>query len=379
MKGRIEKRTGPHGPAYRIRVELPPDPVTGERKRASKTVTTKREAERLLAEWVNEINCGTVVEPATVTVGELLHSWLRTVAAYRVRATTLEDYEATIENHIIPRLGSVKAQRLTADAVQAFYSDLREQGVGARTVQLCHLRLSQALAQAVKWGILHRNVCQAVDAPHVTPKRGKVWTAEEARRFLAAGAGTQLEALWVLIATTGLRRGEALGVRWQDLDLDERILRVRQSVVIYQNKPVMQEPKSPSARRTIKLAPEAVAMLRTHRTAQLECRLALGSLWHDNDLVFCTGDGKVLNPNNLYRTLDKVMARAGVPRIRLHDLRHSHTTLLLAAGTPIKAVSERLGHAKTSTTLDIYAHVLPDMQDAAAETVSRVLYGPETG
>jgi integrase len=295
-----------------------------------------------------------------------------------VRPTTLEDYEATITNHIIPRLGSVKAQRLTADTVQAFYADLHDRGVGARTVQLCHLRLSQALAQAVKWGILQRNVCQAVDAPHVTPKRGKVWTAEEARRFLAAGAGTHLEAVWVLIATTGLRRGEALGVRWQDLDLDERTLRVRQSVVLYQNKPIMQEPKSDAARRTIKLAPETVAMLRTHRTAQLERRLTLGSMWHERDLVFCTGDGKVLNPSNLYRTLDAMMARAEVPRIRLHDPRHSHTTLLLAAGTPIKVVSERLGHTKTSITMDIYAHVLPDMQDAAADTVSRVLYGAET-
>jgi integrase len=147
--------------------------------------------------------------------------------------------------------------------------------------------------------------------------------------------------------------------------------------VIYQNTPIVQEPTSPAARRTIKLAPETVAMLPTHRTAQLERRLALGLIWHDHDFVFCTGDGKVLNPNNLYRTLDAIMARAEVPRIRLHDLRHSHTTLLLAAGTPIKVVSERLGHAKTSNTIDIYAHVLPDMQDAA-DTVSRALYGPET-
>jgi integrase len=274
--------------------------------------------------------------------------------------------------------GEVWAQRLTADTVQAFYSDLRARGVGARTVQLCHLRLCQALSQAVKWGILHRNVCDAVDAPRVTHAPGKVWTADDARRFIAAGEGTNLEALWVLVATTGLRRGEALGVRWQDLDLDDRTMRVRQSVVIYKNKPIIQEPKSAAARRVVKLDPETVAMLRSHRAQQLERRLALGPIWHELDLVFCTGDGKALNPNNLYRILDKVMARAGVPRIRLHDLRHSHTTLLLAAGMPIKAVSERLGHAKASTTLDTYAHVLPDMQDAAAETISRLLFGPKT-
>ena len=273
----------------------------------------------------------------------------------RRKRPTLEGYRATIENHIIPKIGSVKAQRLTASTVQAFYADLHEQGVGARTVQLCYLRLSQALSLAVKWGTLYRNVCDAVDAPRVTHKRGRAWSADEARRFLVASKDTNLEALWVLIATTGLRRGEGLGVRWQDLDLDDRTLRVAQSVVIYKNKPIVQEPKSDAARRVVKLDPETVALLRTHRERQDAQRGALGPIWHDNDFVFCTGDGKVLNPNNLYRTLDVIMEKAKVPRIRLHDLRHSHATLLFAAGTPIKVVSERLGHAKTSITLDTYA------------------------
>jgi integrase len=377
VKGFIEKRPGPQGSAYRVRVELPADPITGKRRTASKTARTRREAERVLAEWVADINRGSAVEPATVTVAELLTRWLTTVAAYRVRPTTLEDYQATIDNHIIPRIGGVKAQRLTASTVQAFYAELHEQGVGARTVQLCHLRLSQALAQAVKWGTLYRNVCDAVDAPRVTPKRGKAWSAEEARRFLAASAGNNLEPLWVLIATTGLRRGEALGVRWQDLDLDARTLRVTQAVVLYQNKPIVQEPKSPAARRVVKLDPETVTLLREHRTRQDAQRAALGRLWHDHDFVFCTGDGKVLNPNNLYRTLDAIMERAQVPRIRLHDLRHSHATLLLAAGTPLKVVSERLGHAKTSITLDTYAHVLPGMQDGAVDVVSGLLFAPK--
>src|SRR5687767_13494554 len=165
MKGTIERRKGPHGTAYRVRVELPADPVTGERRRASKTATTKKEAERLLAEWVTEINRGTVVEPTKVTVAELLNRWMNTVAAHNVRATTLEDYRATINKHIIPAIGGIPAQRLTPETVQSFYSGLRDKGVGPRTVQLCHLRLSQTLAQALKWGILYRNVCIAVNPP----------------------------------------------------------------------------------------------------------------------------------------------------------------------------------------------------------------------
>lgn len=150
-----------------------------------------------------------------------------------------EGYRAKIDNHLIPNIGGVQAQRLTAGAVQALYSKKREKGVGARTMQLCHLRLSQALSQATKWGILQRNVRNAVNAPHVTHKPGKVWTAEEAQRFLAAGEGTNLEAFWVLMSTGGRRRGAGLGVRWQDLDLDARKLKVRQPVVIYKNKPIV--------------------------------------------------------------------------------------------------------------------------------------------
>jgi hypothetical protein len=136
MKGTIEKRKGPQGVVYRVRVELPPDPLTGERRRPSKTVSTRKEAERLLAEWVSEVNRGTVVEPTKITVAELLTRWLETVAAYKVRPTTLEDYRATIERHIIPAIGGIPAQRLTPDTVQSFYADLRTKGVGARTVQL---------------------------------------------------------------------------------------------------------------------------------------------------------------------------------------------------------------------------------------------------
>ncbi|MDP9363206.1 MAG: site-specific integrase [Chloroflexota bacterium] len=374
MKGRIEKRNGPQGPAYRVRVELPPDPLTGERRRASKTFRTRKEAERALAEWVNDINRGTAVEPSRLTVGELVRRWLETVAAPRVRPTTLDGYRATVEKHIVPALGSFPAQRLSPSAVQDFYAAKLAEGLGARSVQMCHLRLSQALAQGVRWGVLHRNVCDAVDAPRVAHKPGKTWTAEETRTFLAAAEADALHPLWSVAATTGLRRGELLGVRWRDLDLDRRTLTVRQCVVLWRGAPMIQHPKSAASRRTVKLLPETAVALRSHRLRQTERRWRAGTLWHDNDLVFCTGEGKPLNPNNLLRAYKAVIGKASVPNIRFHDLRHTHATLLLRAGQPVKVVSERLGHAKTSITLDTYAHVLPDMQDGAVEKLGEILF-----
>jgi integrase len=261
-----------------------------------------------------------------------------------VLRVSLEDYRATNTKHIIPAIGHIPAQRLTPEATQSFYADLRDKGVGARTVQLCHLRLSQALARAVTWGVLHRNVCDATDKPRSTPQLGHVWSAVEAQRFLAACEGDTLGPFWLLIVTTGLRRGEALELRWEDLHLDARTLRVAQSVVIHEGRPVVQHPKSPAARRMVNLLPEAVIALRAHRATENAHRLELGVIWHDNDVVFATGEGKLLNPNNLYRKLNAT--------IRIQNLRHNHATLLLAAGQPVKVVSERLSHAKTSITLE---------------------------
>ena len=307
------------------------------------------------------------------TVGELLDRWLNTVARHKVKPTTLEDYAFTIRKHLTPALGTIPVQALNSATVQTFYSDRIDAGIGARTVQLCHQRLSQALALAVREGVVTRNVCTATDPPTSRPTPAEVWTAQEARAFIAASMHDTYAPLWQLALGTGLRRGELLGVRWQDLDLDGRQLSVRQTVALLGGAPSVQSPKSPAARRTIKLSAGIVDSLAKHRVAQVARRLAAES-WKDGDLVFCTGEGNPINPNNLYRNFDAIIAAAGVKRIPPHGMRHTHATLLLAAGTPIKAVSERLGHAKTSITLDTYAHVLPDMQDRAVRAIDAALF-----
>jgi integrase len=373
MRGSVQKRIGKNGTvSYLVRVEMAPDPVTGERRQRAKTFKTRKEADAELAKWITEIERGTSVEPSKLTVAELLDQWLDHVARHKVRATSLEDYRHTIVKHIVPALGSVPVQKLTPPQVQAFYGEKLAAGTGARTVQLCHQRLSQALSWAVRMGLVIRNVCGVVDAPRVKSSPSRVWTTDEARRFLD-GAGTW-QPFFAVMLSTGLRKGECLGMRWTDINLDARTLTVQRSVVILGGKAHIQEPKTTSARRTVKLPTETVAVLREHRTRQLERRLALGPVWTDHDLVFPNETGGPIHPANAQRAFSAILRRVDVPKVRMPDLRHSHATWLLLAGQPIKAVSERLGHARTSITLDIYAHTLADTQDSTADLAGELLF-----
>lgn len=372
MKGSIRKRTGPQGTAYLVRVEYPPDPLTGKRRQRSKTFPTRKRAEAELARWLTEVYQGTALEPSKTTVALLLDRWLSDVAAHNVKPSTLEDYAATIRTHVVPALGGVIAQKLTVDQVQAFYTAKLRDGASPRTVQLCHLRLSQALRQGVRWNLLPRNVCDFAKPPRVEYQRGDVWSVDEGRTFLETADRDGLHPFWLLALKTGMRRGELLGLRWRDLDLDRGMAHVRQSVIVFDGKPCIQTPKTAAAQRAVKLSPDVVAALRTHRKAWLARRVAAAE-WRDSDLIFCTRTGGPVNPNNIARAYEALVKRAGVRRIRFHDLRHTHATWLLQSGQPVKVVSERLGHAKVSITLDTYAAVLPAMQDRVVEALDALM------
>lgn len=373
MQGSVRKYEGKRGVSWTYIIDVGRDEQGKRIQRWRRGLPTKKAAEEAMRLELHQRREGTYIEKSNETVGELLDRWLLTVAKHKVKPTSLEDYAATIRKHLKPALGHVPVQALTPAMVQKFYADKLDAGLGGRTVQLCHLRLSQALALAEREGIVNRNACKATEPPTPRAKPGLTWTGEQARAFLSEAKKDQTYwPLWLLALKTGLRRGELLGIRWGDLDLNAGTLRVQQTVLVLAGAPSIQQPKTDAGRRTVKLSADVVAALEKHRLAWVERKLSAAS-WTDLDLVFCTGEGKPLNPNNLYRAYNAIVARANVPRIRLHDMRHTHATLLLAAGTPIKAVSERLGHAKTSITLDTYAHVLPDMQDRAVEAIDAAL------
>ncbi len=374
-RGSVQKRIAATGKAaYRVRVEYDPDPSTGHRRQSSETFRTRKEADRRLAAWLSEIERGTAVRPDTMTVADLMAAWLADVAAHRVRETTRKGYEDTIRLHILPELGTIAVQRLTTARVQAFYSAKLAAGTGPRIVQLCHLRLSQALRQAVRWQIVPANVCDNVDPPTVRYKRGGTWDADQLGQFQDAARTDGLAPLWELLAMTGMRRGEALGLRWRDVDLERASVTVAQSIVASNGAPITQEPKTAAGRRTIRVLPSTVAALRAHRAAWLARKLAAPpELWQEHDLVICTATGSPINPNNVQRNFDRIVAAAGLPRIRVHDLRHSHASILLGNGVPVHVVSQRLGHANPAITLSVYAHVLGGMEDAAMDTLERLM------
>jgi integrase len=265
----------------------------------------------------------------------------------------------------------VRLQDVTPAMLNSLYSELRE-SLSPRTVRYIHAILRRALCAAVKWNRLARSPADAADPPSLRAavRAMTTWSAGELHEFLESVQDDRLSACWRFLAMTGCRRGEALGLRWRDLDLERGRATIVQAVV---GSRAVSETKSERGRRTIALDAETVASLQKHRRAQGEERRILGPAYEDQDLAFCREDGTPIWPRSLTRSFARHMAEAGLPRIRLHDLRHTHATLALQAGVHPKVVQERLGHATISITLDVYSHAIPAMQEEAATRVAALL------
>lgn len=301
-------------------------------------------------------------------VGTFLTRWLAEVAQPTVRPSTYVRYRELLAGHIIPVVGHLPLATLSPLDLQGLYAQLGQR-LGPRTVGHCHRVLHKALADALRFGFVHRNVCDAARPPKVARAEMHVLDGDQARALLAAAVGDPLEALYVLALHTGLRSGELLALKWADVDLDAGRLSVNRTVrhMIGQGA-VEGEPKSARSRRNVLLTPLAIAALRRHRTRQAVQRLR-ATYWDDLDLIFTNAVGRHVQTNNLrLRSFLPLLDRAGLPAIRFHDLRHSFATLLLLAGVHVKVVSEMLGHSNIGLTLDSYSHVLPSMQaDAVAK------------
>jgi integrase len=358
-------------------VDVGRDPGTGRRRQQTKSgFGTKRAAEQALSELIGSVIDGCYVAPDPQTVGEWVERWLVTVAP-KIRPSTLHDYRNGL-GRVSDRLGRVRLQSLRPLEVEEFYASLLADGhrygggLSAKTVRNVHIALRRCLADAERFGLVQRNVAALVKPP--TPKRPELstWDAAEMRTFLIAVQGDRHEAAYRLIATTGMRRGEALGLRWSDVDLNAGRIAIKRTLSVVDKDLVWSSPKTARSRRTVSLDPETVATLKLHRARQLEERVAAGAAWKDEDLVFCNQLGGPLHPDRFTRAFVSAGRRAGVKQIRLHDLRHTWATLALQAGVHPKVVSERLGHATTGITLDIYSHVQPELDASAASTVARL-------
>ncbi len=372
----IEERPHRDGTkSYRLKVEIPPDPFTGKRQPRTGTFRTKKEAEKEAIAWVSEADSGIAVKPSKLTLADVSRQWLD-LRAPDLKPRTREHYGVTLITHVGTYIGAVPIQRVQPVTIDALYANLREHGHSEHAIHRCHQRLLQVFDYAVKRRIVTMNPMHAIDAPIMRPAAPTILSAVQIQRFLTYAAASGYSPLWLLLVQTGMRRGEALGVRWQDVDLDKGKLRVQQSIEALRGKPHVQTPKSPSARRTITLFPESVAALRAHRARHLELRLSAME-WDDNDLVFCTDTGGMVDPSNVLRNLKLIVTKANreaesdtdvLPGFDVHDLRHTHATHLLADGWPVPTVSRRLGHANPGITMRIYAHALSDVRDEEVVT-----------
>jgi integrase len=351
---------------------------TAEGRRKRKTVYGKTRAKvaTKLNKALSDREDGLVFDDEGLTVGEYLARWLRGSVRDTVRTSTYERNEQIVDLHVTPALGRLKLKSLTPAHVRWFYREKLDGGLSSATVHKMHVVLHKALAQAVRDGLIPRNATEAVKVPQVRRKEILPLSAEEAKRLLATAgeAGDRFEALYVLAVTTGLRQEELLALKWDDVDLEGGVLRVRRTLTRAKGTYTLGEPKTARSRRSVRLTEMAVEALRTHLARQLEEIDRVGSPYKDEGLVFATEKGTLVNPTNLRRrSFTPLLERAGLPQVRFHDLRHTCATLLLTKNVNPKVVSEMLGHASISITLDTYSHVLPNMQDSAARALEEAL------
>lgn len=344
-------------------------------KRASASFERKPDAQAWLREKQTQIERGAVPTSPKQTVQQYLSRWLTDVSKPGVRPRTHEYHAYIINTHLIPGLGRHRLERLSAQHIQALYADTLERGYSTATVRHIHRVLHRALTDAVRWGLLTNNPTELADQPRLISPEMQVLNEEEVARLLRAARGDKLEALYVLAVTTGMRQGELLALRWQEIDMETRSLSVTRTLIRMRGGAAQWgEPKSTRSRRRIALTDIAVDALRRHHEQQGIQRAAAGDQWHDHDLVFAASNGNPLNPSNIHtRSFRPLLQRAGLKQIRFHDLRHTAATLLLAQNEHPKLVQELLGHSSIAVTIDTYSHMVPGLQAAAVDRLGQRL------
>ncbi|MEK7424558.1 MAG: site-specific integrase [Actinomycetota bacterium] len=386
-------------------VDLSPAGSPQRRQVRRRGFKTKRDAIEKLQELQHDMRMGAFVEPSKQTLGSFLTEWLETIRS-TVRQSTWASYERNMRVHVVPRIGHFPLQGIDPGTISKLYAALladghrgvngyakpqsaatnsRPTGLAPRTVAYIGTILHRAFDDAVHWGRLVRNPADAVKRPKVPHASSTVtaWDAATLADFLSRsksyrGKGGQADryfALWMLLATTGLRRGEALGLRWSDVDLDAKVLSVSQTVIVVEHEQMIGTPKTAAGARAVELDQVTVAAVRDHRRSQLQERLLSGAGFADHGFVFCLPDGRPYHPERVSTEFDRRVAKWGLPRITLHGLRHTWATLALRGGVHPKVVQERLGHSTISITLNTYSHVSVGMQREAAEKVASLIFG----
>ena len=356
--------------------------LDGRRVRKKITGATKAEVLRKLRDLRNELDSGLPIPDDRLTVGAFLDRWVTRNLPGQISDVTLDSYANTVRLHLEPAFGRTVLRKLTVADVDGLLAAKREAGYSPNSQRIIRAVLRRALHQAQREGVVARNVAALSTAPRIRAKEGRALTIVEARRLLDAVRGTRNEALLTTMLAFGLRRGEALGLRWSSLDWDAATLKVTHGVKRVQNRELGREGqtrlmigelKTARSRRTLFLTPQLVDLLRRHRVRQAEERMAVGEAWDDHGLVFPSEVGTPLDPDNVSHLFSRICRSAGLGHWHLHELRHSGASLMLAQGTDLYVVSEVLGHSSIAITKDVYGHLVEGQKRAAAELMSRAL------
>jgi integrase len=353
-----------------IRVYLGRDHETKKRNYHNRTIHGSMRAQTYLTKKLRERDLGRDLEGAKITLNEYLDRWIQTAVKPRVREKTCQDYEGMLRRYIRPTLGERVLAGMRPLDLQTMYQQMSERGLSARTVRYAHVVVKSAMQQAVRWRLLLENPADGVKVPQQPRNEMRGLTVDQARTLLKAAHGTKYGPVLAVALTTGMRPSEYLGLKWQDIDWGRQTVSIVRSIRRLNGKWCFSDTKRSRSRRPIKLQSWIVSLFR-----DLQTKGSAPDLYPEaHDLIFRTSSGQPINGDYLAKHFRSILDLAGLPRIRLYDLRHSAATIALAAGVSPKVVSEQLGHSSTAFTLDTYAHVLPHMQDEAAARVEAMLF-----
>jgi len=367
-----KKRCQGEGSIFRRKNGLWVAQITVQGRHVSKYSKSQSECREWLRKTKAQVEDGLTFSGAQISVGDFLSEWL-VLNETSVRPKTSDQYKQIVAQHIVPSLGMIKMKDLNPRQIQALYSKKLESGTSARTVILIHAVLRRALNHALKLGMIGRNPTLAVTRPKFKRKEMKTLSDVQVRTLLSFAEGDRFEVLFWLAVTTGLRQGELLGLKWSDVDWTNRRLRIQRQLQRLRGGLAFSEPKSAAGRRVIALGIATIEKLQKHQHLQVGEIQTAGKFWKENDMIFPSSTGTPMDPSNLYHNFKRLLKEAGLPDVRFHDLRHTAATLMLQQGIHPKVVQERLGHSDISMTLNTYSHVLPVMQDEAAEKLDDLL------
>jgi len=377
LRGTLIKR----GTMWSFVVDLGRDNKGKRKQKWYSGFKTKKEAEKKLAEVIYQIETNTFINPDKLTLGEYLKRWVSDYVELNLAPSTVAGYKVNIEKHIIPSIGNVPIQKLQPAHIQKFYNEKLKNGrldgkggLSAKSVIYIHRNLREALTYAVKQQILIRNVADMVELPKIKKFQAKYLNEDEVQKLLEVFKGTYCYIPVMLAVGLGLRRGEALGLQWKDIDFDNNTIHINRSLIPTKQGLPFHDPKTEGSKRIIVASETIMSELRKVKENQEQNKELLEEAYNELDLVTCYDDGSPINPVALGHSFARTLKRNKLPHIRFHDLRHTNATLMLKQNVPAKVASERLGHSTIEITLDLYSHVLKEMQEEAASKIEELLF-----